>query len=170
MKFATASKSVVLELALLLASTAYAETKVSLQLSDPVLLNGNKLKPGDYELEWGGSGPNVELSIMRGKTVVAKVPARVVVLDTPAASDAALTLKNDSGPNSLTGFQFRGGNLPWSWVEPATRCRQVRASKCGTLHGTPSKETNAMKSADGHLEFASEAINCLRGYSQCLQK
>lgn len=110
MKCATVSawKTPMLGLALLLASVASAETKVSLQLSDPVLLNGNKLKPGDYKLEWEGSGPNVELSIMRGKTVVAKVPARVVVLDTPAASDAALTLKNDTGPNSLTGFQFRG--------------------------------------------------------------
>ena len=77
----------------MLASTADAETKVSLQLGAPVLLDGNKLKPGDYKLEWEGSGPNVELRIMLGKTLVAKVPARVVVLDTPAASDAALTLR-----------------------------------------------------------------------------
>src|ERR1700689_2464347 len=101
MKFATVSKSMVLGLALLLASSAFAVTKASLQLSNPVIVNGTNLKPGEYKLQWDGSGPNVELSIIQGKNVVAKVPARVVELQTPAANDAAVTKKNDSGPNTL---------------------------------------------------------------------
>ena len=108
MKFATVSKSVVMGLALLLASSAFAGTKASLQLSNPVMLNGTTIKPGDYKLEWEGTGPNVELSILHGKTVVAKVPARVVELPTPAANDAAVTTKNGSGPNSLAGLRFQG--------------------------------------------------------------
>jgi hypothetical protein len=108
MKFATVSKSLVLGLALLLASSAFAATKASLQLSNPVLLNGTTLKPGDYKLQWEGSGPNVELSIIQGKNVVAKVPARMVELQTAAANDAAVTHKNDSGPNSLSGLRFQG--------------------------------------------------------------
>ena len=108
MKFATVSKSLVLGLAVLLASSALAATKASLQLSNPVLINGTTLKPGDYKVQWDGSGPNVELSILQGKNVIAKVPARVVDLQAPAANDAAVTQKNASGPNTLAGLRFQG--------------------------------------------------------------
>jgi len=110
MKFATVSvsKSLVLGLALLLASSAFAATKASLQLTNAVTVNGTQLKPGDYKVQWEGSGPNVELSIMQGKNVLAKVPAHVIELQTPSAHDAAVTRKNDSGPNSLAGLRFQG--------------------------------------------------------------
>jgi hypothetical protein len=108
MKFATVSKSVVLALALVLASTAFAATKYNLQLSDPVTVNGTTLKPGDYKVEWEGTGPSVELNIMQGKKVLAKVPAHVVELQAPASNDAAVTRTNDSGPRSLTGVRFGG--------------------------------------------------------------
>jgi hypothetical protein len=108
MKFATVSKSLVMGLALLVASSAFAGTKASLQLGNPVSVNGTTLKPGEYKLQWEGSGPNVELSIMQGKNVVAKVPAHVVELQTPSVYDAAVTRKNDSGPSSLAGLRFQG--------------------------------------------------------------
>ena len=108
MEFATVSKSLVLGLALVLASTAFAATKGSLQLSNPVTVNGTTLKPGDYKVQWEGSGPNVELSILKGKNVVAKVPAHVVELQTPSSNDAAVTLQNASGPNTLAGVRFQG--------------------------------------------------------------
>ncbi|MCU1301622.1 MAG: hypothetical protein JWQ87_1906 [Candidatus Sulfotelmatobacter sp.] len=108
MKFATVSKSLVMGLALLLASSALAATKASLQLNNPTLVNGTKLKAGDYRVQWEGSGPNVELSIMQGKNVLAKVPAHLVDLQSPADNDAAVTRKNDSGPNSLAGLRFHG--------------------------------------------------------------
>ncbi|MFZ0197758.1 MAG: hypothetical protein WB523_01595 [Candidatus Sulfotelmatobacter sp.] len=108
MKFATVSKSVVLGLAILLASTAFAATKAHLQLTDSVLVNGTKLKPGDYKIQWDGSGPNVELNILQGKKVVATVPAHVVELQTAASSDAAVTHQNPSGPNTLAGVRFQG--------------------------------------------------------------
>jgi hypothetical protein len=108
MKFATVSKSLVMGLALLLASSAFAATKANLQLNNPVTVNGTNLKPGDYKLQWEGSGPNVELSIVQGKNVVTKVPAHLVQLETPAANDAAVTRSNSSGPNSLAGIRFQG--------------------------------------------------------------
>jgi hypothetical protein len=111
MKFATVSKSLVLGLALLLASSAFAGTKANLQLSNPVTLNGTTLKAGDYKVQWEGSGPNVEVSILKGKNVVAKVPAHVVELQTAAASDAAVTKKNDNGPNTLAGLRFEGKKI-----------------------------------------------------------
>jgi len=111
MKFATVSKSLVLGLAVLLASSAFAGTKGSLQLNNPVTVNGTQIKPGDYKVVWEGSGPNVELSILKGKNVIAKVPARVVELQTPASQDAAVTTKNASGPNSLAGLRFEGKKI-----------------------------------------------------------
>jgi len=113
MKFATVSKGqlvkiLVLGLALMLASSAFALSKGSLQLSNAVMLNGTTLKPGEYKVQWEGSGPNVEVSILQGKNVVATTTAHVVDLQSPSSSDAAVTLKNDSGPNSLSGLRFQG--------------------------------------------------------------
>ena len=113
MKFATVSisKSLVLGLALMLASSAFAATQAKLQIDHPVTVNGTTLKAGEYKVQWEGNGPNVELSILQGKNVVAKAPAHVVELQTPSAYDAALTHKNDSGPNSLAGIRFQGKKM-----------------------------------------------------------
>jgi len=108
MKFATVSKSVTMGLALLLASSAFAATKGTLQLMNPTTVNGTKLKAGEYKLEWDGTGSNVEVSILQGKNVVAKVPAKVVELNTPSQNSAAVVQKNDDGSMSLTGARFEG--------------------------------------------------------------
>ena len=112
MKFATLSmsisKSLVLGLALLLASSAFAGTKTSLQLGRPVTVNGTTLQPGEYKVQWEGNCPNVELSILQGKNIVAKAPAHMVELQTPAADDAAVTRQKDKGPNELAAIRFQG--------------------------------------------------------------
>jgi hypothetical protein len=111
MKFATASKSLVLATALLLASSAFAVTKANLQIFNSVTVNGTSLKPGDYKVQWDGTGPNVELSIMQGSKVLAKVPAHIIQLDQPANDDAAVTRKNESGASALAGVRFHGKKL-----------------------------------------------------------
>ena len=108
MRFATVSKSLVMGLALLLASSAFAATKADLHLNNPTSINGTNLKPGDYKLVWDGSGPAVEVSIMQGKNVVAKAPAKVVDLSTPAANNATVVVKNGDGSSTLTGVRFEG--------------------------------------------------------------
>jgi hypothetical protein len=108
MKFATVSKSLVLGLALMLASSAFASSKASLTLMNPTTVNGTKLKAGDYKLEWEGSGPNVEVSIMQGKTVVAKVPAKMVDLTSAASDNAAVVQKQSDGSQTLAGARFAG--------------------------------------------------------------
>ncbi|HEY4765399.1 MAG TPA: hypothetical protein VIH75_17120 [Candidatus Sulfotelmatobacter sp.] len=108
MKFATISKSVVMGLALLLASSAFAATKASLSLQQPTTVNGTKLKAGDYKLQWDGSGPNVEVSIIQGKNVLTKVPAKVVDLSSPAQNSAAVVTVNGDGTSTLSGARFEG--------------------------------------------------------------
>jgi hypothetical protein len=117
MKFATVSKMLVLGLALVLASSAFAATKASLQLSHPVTVNGTTLKAGDYKLQWEGNGPNVELSILQGKNVVAKAPAHLVELATPADNDAAVIRKSDNGLSSLAAIRFHGKTLSLELAE-----------------------------------------------------
>jgi len=108
MKFATVTKSMVLGAALILASSAFAGTKANVQLNNATTVNGTPLKAGEYKVEWDGSGPNVELSIMKGKSVIAKVPAHVVDLSSPAANSAAVVKNNADGSTSLSGLRFEG--------------------------------------------------------------
>lgn len=108
MKFATISESVVLGLAVLLASSAFAASKANLNLQNPTTINGTKLKAGEYRLEWDGTGPNVEVSIKQGKNVLAKVPAKIVDLNTAASNDAAMVKMNGDGTSTLSGARFQG--------------------------------------------------------------
>jgi hypothetical protein len=128
MKFATLSKSVVFGAALILASTAFASTKGSLELSNPVTVNGTTLKPGDYKVEWDGTGPNVEVSILQGKKVLAKVPAQVVELPEASSNSAAVTRDTGSGPKSLAGVRFEGKKFALD-LTPTSESMQGGSSK-----------------------------------------
>jgi hypothetical protein len=108
MKFATVSKSLVMGLALLLASSAFAATKADLFLGSTTTINGAKLKPGDYKLQWDGAGPNVEVSILQGKTVVAKVTGKIVDLKSPSNNNASVLKPNEDGTSTLAGARFEG--------------------------------------------------------------
>ncbi len=108
MKFATVSKTLLMGLALLLASSAFAATKGQMTLLSPATVNGTNLKAGDYKLEWDGTGSDVQVTILQGKNVIAKVPAKVVDLSTPAANNAAIVNSGENGKRSLAGARFQG--------------------------------------------------------------
>ena len=108
MKLSILSKSLVLGMALLLASTAFAANKGSLSVSDSVKVAGTQLKPGAYKLSWEGTGQNVELTISQGKNVVAKTQARMIDLNSASRSDAAVVSNNSDGSKSLSDIRFGG--------------------------------------------------------------
>jgi hypothetical protein len=101
-------KGLVLGLALLLTSSAFAASKGPLQLSNPVNVAGKQLPAGDYTVKWDGAGPNVQVSIMKGKDVVATVPAQVVNLDHASDYDSAVVNTNGDGSRSLSQIRFSG--------------------------------------------------------------
>lgn len=107
MKFTTVTKSLMLGAALMLASSAFAATKANLELYNTASVNGTTLQAGTYKLEWDGAGPNVEVSILKGKNVVAKVPAKVVDLAAPAAGDSVV-FSTDNGSNTVSAVRFNG--------------------------------------------------------------
>ncbi len=108
MKSSKLSKGLLLGLALLLATSAFAANKGSLQVSDPVTVSGKQLAPGAYTVKWEGNGPNVELNILQGKKVVATMPARLIDLNRSADGDSAVVRKNDDGSRTLAEIRFAG--------------------------------------------------------------
>jgi hypothetical protein len=115
------TKSLVLGLAVLLATSAFAANKGSLQVQEPISVNGQQLKPGDYKVQWDGNGPNVELSIMQGKKVVTKVPAHVVDLTAASNADAAVVKNNADGSKSLSEVRFGGKKYALAVGEEAAK-------------------------------------------------
>lgn len=108
MKISKISKGLLLGLTLLLATSVFAANKGQLQLNDPLTINGKQLAAGEYRLQWEGAGSSVELSILRGKTVVASVPARLVDLDRPAQADLTIVRMNADGSKALSEIRFGG--------------------------------------------------------------
>jgi hypothetical protein len=102
------SKGLLLGLALLLATSVFAINKGSLQVSDTVVVSGKQIPAGDYIVKWEGNGPDVELNILRGKNVVATVPARMVDLQRTADRDSAEVTVNGNGQKSLNEIRFSG--------------------------------------------------------------
>jgi hypothetical protein len=115
------SKSLFLGLALLLATSAFAANKGSLQVQEPVNINGTKLAPGDYKVEWDGAGPSVEMSIVQGKKVIAKVPAHIVDLGAASPADAAVVKNNGDGTKTLTEVRLNGKKFALAVGEEAAK-------------------------------------------------
>ena len=109
MKFANISKGLLLGLALLLATSVFAASnRGSMELLDPVTVSGKQLPAGEYFVKWDGSGPNIELNILKGNKVVATAPARLVDLSQKSSSDSAILQQNADGSKSLTEIHFSG--------------------------------------------------------------
>jgi hypothetical protein len=120
------SKSLFLGLALLLATSAFAANKGTLSVQEPITVNGTQLAPGDYKVQWEGNGPAVELSITQGKKVVAKVPAHMVNLETPAQNDAAVVKNNGDGTKSLSEVRLSGKKFSLAVGEEAAKADATR--------------------------------------------
>jgi hypothetical protein len=115
------SKSLILGLALLLATSALAANKGSLQVQEPLTVNGTRLAPGEYKVQWDGAGPNVELSILDGKKVVAKVPAHMIDLDRPSTTDSAVVKNNGDGTRTLSEVRLNGKKFSFAVGEEAAK-------------------------------------------------
>jgi len=99
-----------LALSLLLASGALAGTsnKGTLKVGETVTVSGKQLPAGTYEVEWAGSGPDVELSISDGSETLAKVPAQIVPQAKAQPQSGYATSADQSGNKALTEIFFGG--------------------------------------------------------------
>jgi hypothetical protein len=110
MKLSTTSKIMMLSLALLLATSAFAGNthKGSVQFFNPVQVSGKQLAAGVYQVKWEGSGSNVEMSILQSGKVLATAPAQVIELNQKPNADAALINNNADGSRSISEIRFAG--------------------------------------------------------------
>ena len=100
----------VLSLACLLGfgGSAYAgrNNAHSVEISDAVQIGGTKLKPGNYKVEWQGTGPAVQVSFQQnGKTVVT-APGTLKTNDDQVTQDAIVTEATVAGTSTLKEIDF----------------------------------------------------------------
>ena len=107
MKLNNLAKAAVLGLGVLLASSAFASNKGSLQVRETVEVNGQQLPAGDYQVRWDGTGSDVEVSFMQGKKEVAKTSAKVVALDKHYGYDSAV-VEHEGGKAAISEVRFAG--------------------------------------------------------------
>jgi hypothetical protein len=107
MKLNNLAKFVVLGLAVLLATGAFASNKGTLHVEEAVQVNGQQLPAGDYQLRWDGSGSDVQLSVMQGKKEVAKTAAKVIDLEKASPYDSAV-IDHASGGAAVSQVRFAG--------------------------------------------------------------
>jgi hypothetical protein len=81
------------------------ETRIS--LSDSVQVGATDLKPGDYTLQWDGDGPDVQVKVLKGKNVVATVPAKLAQGTSGYAN--AITTRTVGNVKTLDEVDFAGG-------------------------------------------------------------
>jgi len=100
----------VLTFSLLLAASAIAgnSNRGSLNVTETVTVGGKQLPAGKYQVEWAGSGENVEVSISNGKDTIAKVPAQVVPVMKAERESGYSTNTDQAGNKALTGIFFSG--------------------------------------------------------------
>ena len=109
MKSASISKAI-LAVSIMLAGTAFAgdSHKGNFQISSPALVSGKQLPAGDYVAKWDGTGPDVQVSIVKNGKTLATVPAKLVELTSKADQDAAEISSSSKGVRDLTALRFSG--------------------------------------------------------------
>lgn len=115
-----------LGLAFLFSSAAFAgdENKGTLRLQDKLTVAGTPLNPGEYRVEWSGSGPDVQVKLIKGHDTVATFPAKL------AEQKIAITANgygSDADNKALTAIYFGGKHYSLQ-VEPTAAPQQIQQS------------------------------------------
>jgi hypothetical protein len=99
-----------LALGLLGSSAAFAResNQTTLHLREKINVNGKVLNPGRYTVDWQGSGPAVQVDILRGKETVATAPAHLAEQPTRNDSDAYAFSTRPDGTRTLTTIYVGG--------------------------------------------------------------
>lgn len=74
-------------------------------ISEPVQVGSTQLKPGDYKVQWDGSGDAVNVKILQGKKTVATTSAKLVSHDQEAPYNAVI-LKDATGGKAINEIDF----------------------------------------------------------------
>jgi len=78
----------------------------NLNLASPVQIGSTQVSPGDYKVEWSGTGDNVQVNILKGKNVVATTEGKLVELSKKAENNSVTTRALDNDTRALVEIQF----------------------------------------------------------------
>jgi hypothetical protein len=76
------------------------------EIFDVVQIGTTELKPGNYKVEWQGTGPVVEVSFRRNGKTVATVPGTLKTNDDQVTQDAIETEATGTGTSTLKEIDF----------------------------------------------------------------
>ena len=82
--------------------------KGKLHLQDKTIVDGKRLNPGNYTVEWTGTGPTVQVALLQGKQTVATFPAHVTEQPAPNHDDAYGSTPEPDGSKRLTVIYISG--------------------------------------------------------------
>lgn len=64
-------------------AVAAPKNKKTITISEPTLVGSVTLKPGEYTIEWNGTGPDVQVGFSRGNNIIVTVPATLEAAQNP---------------------------------------------------------------------------------------
>jgi hypothetical protein len=105
---ASSFKYVLVGIAILMGTNAFAANNGRFTLMSPVTVGGTRLAAGNYNLQWEGSGPGVQLSVRKGQKIVASTPAKLIPVDHPFDNNEAVIGVEDDGKRKLIEIHFSG--------------------------------------------------------------
>jgi hypothetical protein len=95
-------------LALLSSVDALARDKNqhSVEITESVQVAGTQLKPGNYKVEWQGTGPEIQVSFVRDGKTVATVPGTLKTNDPQVVQDEIVTDTTSANTRTLKEIDF----------------------------------------------------------------
>ena len=96
--------------ALVVSSGAFAgeANKGKLRLQDKTIVDGKPLNPGHYTVEWTGTGPTVQVTLLQRKRTVATFSAHLSEQPKPNHDDAYGSTTEPDGSSRLTAIYISG--------------------------------------------------------------
>ncbi|MGB7846962.1 MAG: hypothetical protein WBL63_15210, partial [Candidatus Acidiferrum sp.] len=96
--------------ALLFSSGARAKetNKSTVHVADKLNVEGKVIDPGNYTVEWNGTGPTVQVNLIQGKQTVATFPAQLTEQAAPNPASAYGSATEPDGSKSLTAIYVGG--------------------------------------------------------------
>ena len=114
-------------------STFAANTiKKSLHFYENVTVEGKQLPPGDYKVEWSGSGPDVKVDILKGREIIATVSARIVSQGATNEQDGYELNTGKNGSQTLSQVFFSGEKFDLDLGQASNAKASPGANSSGT--------------------------------------